>query len=207
MLISWGSRVDLGEGQKMGPPLSLVFSPDWEVLQPTSEAHSGTSSDRAEDVSSFEEMEFECAASEHSSCDDRSYDELFEVVTRTVDSLQLDWPQEKETTRRSKLHDRFLSGGQGEAPERQIYKKSWSKPYSSCVFVPATLIYSTIIGAKAQGYTMMPQVEEILWSCRRSVFLLDAPMLPSSLCGDSVNFVVNRFREAKRHKEIQHDIW
>lgn len=40
--------------------------------------------------------------------------------------------------------------------------KSWNKPYSSHVFVPTTSIYSTIIGAKAKGYTMMPQVEETL---------------------------------------------
>ncbi|CAM4535133.1 unnamed protein product [Leuciscus chuanchicus] len=64
-------------------------------------------------------MEFECASSEHSSCDDRSYDELLKVVTRTGDSLQLDWPQEQEIPRRSKLDDSFLSGGQGEAPERR----------------------------------------------------------------------------------------
>lgn len=101
----------------MGLPLSLVFSPDREIFQPTSGARSGISSDRAENVISLEEMEFECSDSEHSSCDDRSYNELLDVVTCAVASLQLDWPQEKETTRRSKLHNRFLSGGQGEAPE------------------------------------------------------------------------------------------
>lgn len=40
--------------------------------------------------------------------------------------------------------------------------KSWNKPYSSRVFEPATSISLTIVGAKAQGYTMMPEVEETL---------------------------------------------
>lgn len=65
----------------MGLPLSLVFSPDREIFQPTSGARSGISSDRAENVISLEEMEFECSDSEHSSCDDRSYNELLDVVT------------------------------------------------------------------------------------------------------------------------------
>lgn len=72
--------------------------------------------------------------------------ELLDVVTRAVNSLQLDWPQGKRDHQTIKI----------------TQQKSWSKPYSSCVFVPVTSIYSTIIGAKAQGYTTMPQVEEIL---------------------------------------------
>ncbi|RXN28352.1 extracellular calcium-sensing receptor-like protein [Labeo rohita] len=59
----------------------------------------------------FIEIDLESATSERSSCDDKTYEELLEVVTRAVDRLKLDWPQEQETLKRSKLDDRFLSGG------------------------------------------------------------------------------------------------
>ncbi|RXN09913.1 hypothetical protein ROHU_031006 [Labeo rohita] len=57
------------------------------------------------------QIDLESATSERSSCDDKTYEELLEVVTRAVDRLKLDWPQEQETLKRSKLDDRFLSGG------------------------------------------------------------------------------------------------
>lgn len=69
----------------MGPCLSLDLSPDCEFLEPTSGACSGASSDWAEDPSSLGDMVFESAASERSSRDDRSDEELLEVVT--VDTL------------------------------------------------------------------------------------------------------------------------
>lgn len=100
MIKSWGSHVDLVDEWEMGQSLSLALSPDHEILEPSSGAHLGASSDQAEEISSLGEMDFECAASECLSCDDRSYDELLELITRTVDSLQLYWPQELETPRR-----------------------------------------------------------------------------------------------------------
>ncbi len=83
------------------------------------------------------------------------------MVTRAVDRLKLDWPQEQETLKCSKLDDRFLSGGWGERPQRRSLPffgdlhdevtRSWSKSYSSRVFVPSKLIYSTIVDAKARA--------------------------------------------------------
>lgn len=96
--------------------LPLVLSTDHDVLKPASGAPSGASSDWAEDFSSVGEMEFECVASEHSSCDNRSYDEL-KVMEQTIFS----------------------------------------------VFVPATSVYLTLVGEKAQDYTMMSQVEEYVF--------------------------------------------
>ncbi len=117
---SWGSRVDLVEVRGTG---SLALSPDHEVLASASEACFGASSERAEDTSSHASAEMESATSERSSRDDRAYEELLEVVTQAVDRLKLDWPQEHETPKRSKLDDRFLSGGRGEGPQR------WSLPF------------------------------------------------------------------------------
>ncbi len=103
-----------------------------------------------------------------SSRDEKAYEELLEVVTRAVDRLHLDWPQEQETSKRSKLDDRYLSGGQGEGPQpffgdlHDEVARSWNRPYSSCVFVPSTSIYSTIVDAKPWSYMVMPQIEETL---------------------------------------------
>lgn len=106
-------------------------------------------------------MEFESAASEHSSRGDKVYKELLEVETHVVARLQLDWPQEQENPRLSKLDDRFRLGGQGEGLQRRSLcffadlheelSHSWSKPYSCHVFVPVTAIYSTILGAREHG--------------------------------------------------------
>lgn len=69
----------------MGPFLYLVLSPGHNVLVPASGALSGASSDLAKDVGSFSsaDMQFESAASECSSQDDRAYEELIEVVTHS----------------------------------------------------------------------------------------------------------------------------
>lgn len=102
---------------RTGPPLSLVLSPDHEVLASASEACFSASSERAKDTSSHASAEMESATSERSSRDDRAYEELLEVVTRAADRLKLNWPHEHETPKRSKLDDRFLSGGWGEGPQ------------------------------------------------------------------------------------------
>ena len=72
-----------------------------------SQARPGASSERPEETSSLASVEMESGTSERSSRDDRAYEELLEVVTRAVDRLKLDWPQEHETPKRSKLGDRF----------------------------------------------------------------------------------------------------
>jgi hypothetical protein len=84
-----------------------VLSPDREVLEPASKVRLGVSSDRAEDAASLAsaEMEFESATSVRSSRDDKTHEELLEMVTHAVVRLQLDWPQEQETPKRSKLDD------------------------------------------------------------------------------------------------------
>ncbi len=123
---------------------------------------------------SFASGEVESATSVHSSHDEKAYEELLEVVTWAVDRLHLDWPQEQETFKHSKLDDRYLSGGQGEGPQRRSLPffgdlhdevaRSWNRLYLSLVFVPSMSINSTmtIVDAKAQGYMMMPQIEETL---------------------------------------------
>ncbi len=123
---SWGSRVDLAKARETDSPLSLALSPDHEALASISQARFGVSSERADETSLFwgslaslASGEVESATSVRSSRDEKAYEELLEVVTRAVDRLHLDWPQEQETSKLSKLDDRYLSGGQGEGPQRR----------------------------------------------------------------------------------------
>lgn len=151
-LRSWGSRVDLAEARGTTPPLSLALSPDHEALASVSQARPGASSERPEETSSVASVEMESATSERSSRDDKAYEELLEVVTRAVDRLKLDWPQEQEAPKRSKLDDRFLSGGQGEGPQRRSLPffgdlhdelvRSWSKPVVCGLSLPWDFIVS-----------------------------------------------------------------
>ncbi len=166
---SWGSRVDLAEARETDSPLSLALSPDHEALASVSQARFGVSSERADETSSFASGEVESATSVRSSRDEKAYEELLEVVTRAVDRLHLDWPQEQETSKCSKLDDRYLSGGQGEGPQRRSLPffgdlhdevtRSWNKPYSSRVFVPSTSIYSTIVDARHGAIWWCPRLK------------------------------------------------
>ncbi|KAI2653826.1 Gag-Pol polyprotein [Labeo rohita] len=248
----------------------------------------------------FFATETKSATSGRSSRDNRAFEELLEVVSHSVARLKLDWPQEQENPRHSKLDDRFLLGGQGERPQRRSLpffpdlhdelSSSWSKPYPSCIFVEETLtgylspgsssslkkpalptkpcrLTSSLVGkafqaagqagaalhtmgvlqayqadllkdlsmggsiseeaflelrratdlsfratkqtARSIGRSMAAMVaaERHLWlnltgiKDRDKIFLLDAPVSSSGLFGDSVNTVVTRFREAKRHAE------
>ncbi len=137
--------------------------------RPFSQARFGVSSERADETSSFASGEVESATSVRSSRDEKAYEELLEVVTRAVDRLHLDWPQEQETSKCSKLDDRYLSGGQGEGPQRRSLPffgdlhdevtRSWNKPYSSRVFVPSTSIYSTIVDARHGAIWWCPRLK------------------------------------------------
>ncbi len=204
----WGLRVDLAEARETDSPLSLALSPDHEDIASVSQARFGVSSERADETSSLGSGEVESATSVCSSRDEKDYEGLLEVVTRAVDRLHLDWPQEQETSKRSKLDDRYLSGGQGEGPQRRSLPffgdlhdevaRSWNRPYSSRVFVPSTSIYSTIVDAKARGYMMMPQIEETLagYLSPGSSSSLKKATLPTKPCRVTSSLVAKAFQAA-----------
>ncbi|KAI2663288.1 Transposon Tf2-6 polyprotein [Labeo rohita] len=76
--------------------------------------------------------------------------------------------------------------------------RSWSKPYSSRVFVPSTSIYSTIVDSQARGYMMMPQVEETLagYLSPGSSSSLKKPMLPTKPCRLTSSLVGKAYQAA-----------
>lgn len=124
--------------RETGPSLSLVCSQDPRVPLRDLEARSGASSGHTGDDESLGSADFEQPTSVRSSHDDKSVEELLEVVTCAMARLQLDWLREQVTPKRSKLEDRFLSGGQGEGPQNQSLPffvdlhdeltRSWRKP-------------------------------------------------------------------------------
>ncbi|KAA0709177.1 hypothetical protein E1301_Tti017622 [Triplophysa tibetana] len=70
------------------------LSPNHDVLASASEACLGTSSEPAEDKASLVSAGLESNASERSSRDIRAIEDLLGAVTKAVDRLKLDWPQE-----------------------------------------------------------------------------------------------------------------
>ncbi|XP_073721072.1 uncharacterized protein [Misgurnus anguillicaudatus] len=213
-LKSWGSQMDLADEQETGESSSFALSPDPCIPSHDPEAHSGASSvhvgDDNDDDDDFSlgSADFDKPASERSSRDHGSVEELLEVVTRAVARLQIDWPREPETPKRSKLGDRFLSTDKGERTKHEPLpffedlhgelNKSWKRPYTSRVFVPSTSVYSTIVGAKTRGYTEMPQVEETLASYLSpgSASSLKKPILPTKPCRITSSLVGKAYQAA-----------
>ncbi|XP_056622671.1 uncharacterized protein LOC130435844 [Triplophysa dalaica] len=169
-----GSRFVFTEARETDTSASLVHSPNRGVLASASEACPGTSSEPAEDEVSLVSAGLDSSASGRSSRDIKAVEDLLGAVTKAVDRLKLDWPREQEAPKSSKLNDRYLPDGWRDEPQNQALSffedlhgelsRSWQKPHSSRVFVPSTLIYSTIVGAGTRGYTAMPRVEETLAS-------------------------------------------
>lgn len=146
-----------------------MLSPDREILELASKVRLVISSDRAEDSTSLAsaEMEFESATSVCSSHDDKTHEEILEVVSHAVARIQL----EHNTSRRHQSAQSYMTDfcqvarGRGLSVGLYLHDElthSWGNPYSSRVFVPLTSTYLTIVGANTRSYMMMHQVEEIL---------------------------------------------
>ncbi len=117
---------------------------------------------------------------------------LLEVVTRAVDKLHIDWPAEQQTeSRGSKLDERFLRA-RLPPPHRSLpffpdlhteVCRSWGRPYSSRLFIPASNYYGNVVGLDECGYRAMPNVEQTLASylSPHVASSLKAPALPTSV--------------------------
>ncbi len=118
------------------------------------------------------------------------YEELLEVVTRVVAKLNIDWPAEKQAeSQKSKLDERFLRT-KPLPPCRSLpffpnlhieVSRSWKKPFSARLFVPASDYYVNVAGLGDCGYRAMPRVEQTLTSYLSpgTASSLKAPVLPS----------------------------
>ncbi len=191
-LHSWGSQLDLAEGLEMGKPLSLSSPARSTARSLGSEARSADSSpQRAGPVfhlSPSEEEDVESTG--FSPTLSPQYEELLEVVTRAVAKLNINWPADDQTEeQRSKLDERFLRSKS--LPLRRSLpffpdlhtevSRSWKRPFSSRLFIPASDYYGNVAGLSECGYRAMPRVEQTLASylAPGAASSLKAPVLPT----------------------------
>ncbi|KAL0183577.1 hypothetical protein M9458_019273, partial [Cirrhinus mrigala] len=190
-LHSWGSQLDLLEGMETGDPLSPSSPSRSGARSQGSEARSAATSPQGTAstlrISSSEEVESECAEVAPQS---PQYEELLEVVTRAVEKLKIDWPAEKQAEpQRSKLDERFLRNRPPPSHRSLPFfpdlhtevSRSWGKPFSARLFVPASDYYGNVAGTSECGYRAIPRVEQTLASylSPEAASSLKAPALPS----------------------------
>ncbi|XDV52443.1 hypothetical protein PO909_021171 [Leuciscus waleckii] len=143
-------------------------------------------------LSSSEELDVVSieAESEDSPPQSHAFEELLDVVTRAVQKLSIEWPEDRQDVRsKSKLDERFLpSRTQPQCRSLPFFpdlhtevSRSWGKPVSYRVYTPQTSHYSSIYKYKEYGYGEMPKVEETLASylSPATASSLKAPSLPS----------------------------
>ncbi|KAI2647309.1 Transposon Ty3-G Gag-Pol polyprotein [Labeo rohita] len=192
-LHSWGSQLDLLEGMETGDPLSPSLTGRSVARSEGSEARTVVTSPQGAGssllLSSSEEVDLESAIEEPLP-QSPQYEELLEVVTRAVDKLKIDWPAEvKATPQRSKLDERFLRS-KPPPPMRSLpffpdlhaeISRSWERPFSARLFVPASDYYGNVVGLDERAYKAMPRVEQTLASylSPSGASSLKAPTLPS----------------------------
>ncbi|XDV19881.1 hypothetical protein PO909_025279 [Leuciscus waleckii] len=130
------------------------------------------------------------AESEDSPPQSHAFEELLVVITRAVERLSIEWPEDRQGARsKSKLDERFLpSRAQPQRRSLPFFpdlhtevSRSWGKQVSYRVYTAQTSHYSSIYNYKEHGYGEMPKVEETLASSLSpaTASSLKAPALPS----------------------------
>ena len=183
----------LGSGElSRGESLSSSSPARSSVRSLGSKARFGATSPREADaalrLSASEEVDEESV--DESPCQSPQYEELLEVITHAVAKLNIDWPAEKKAEpQKSKLDERFLRS-RPPPPRRSLpffpdlhteVSRSWAKPFSSRLFVPASNYYGNVAQLDEYGYKVMPRVEQTLASYLSpdAASSLKAPVLPS----------------------------
>ncbi|CAM4725499.1 unnamed protein product [Leuciscus chuanchicus] len=193
---TWGSQMDLSVDVETGSALSQHQSDRSSASHQGAEARAAVSSPLIEapilQLSSSEELDVVSveAESEDSPPQSHAFEELLDVITRAVDRLSIEWPEDRQDVRsKSKLDERFLpSRAQPQRRSLPFFpdlhtevSRSWGKPVSYRVYAPQTSHYSSIQNYKDYGYGEMPKVEETLASylSPATASSLKAPSLPS----------------------------
>ncbi len=181
-LHSGGSQWDLAEGMETGGSLSLSSPARSTACSLGSETRSA--------VSSPQRAGSALHLSPSLPPQSPQYEELLEVVTRAVGKLNIDWPADNQIEKqRSKLDERFLRSKS--LPLRQSLpffpdlhievSRSWKKPFSSRLFIPASHYYGNVAELSECGYRAMPRVEQTLagYLSPGAASSLKAPVLPT----------------------------
>ncbi|KAI2650039.1 Transposon Ty3-G Gag-Pol polyprotein [Labeo rohita] len=182
-LHSWGSQLDLLEGMETADPQPVPWVSEARSAATSSQ---GAGSSLLLSSSGEGDLESVCEPLPQSP----QYEELLEVVTRAVAKLNISWPAEEELTpQRSKLDERFLRS-KNPPPRRSLpffpdlhdeISRSWARPFSARLFVPASDYYGNVVGLDERAYKAMPRVEQTLASYLSpgEASSLKAPTLPS----------------------------
>ncbi|CAM4528872.1 unnamed protein product [Leuciscus chuanchicus] len=169
---TWGSQMDLSVDVETGSALSQHQSDRSSASHQGAEARAAVSSPLIEapilQLSSSEELDVVSveAESEDSPPQSHAFEELLDVITRAVDRLSIEWPEDRQDVRsKSKLDERFLpSRAQPQRRSLPFFpdlhtevSRSWGKPVSYRVYAPQTSHYSSIQNYKDYGYGEMPK--------------------------------------------------
>ncbi|CAM4592174.1 unnamed protein product [Leuciscus chuanchicus] len=168
---TWGSQMDLSVDVETGSALSQHQSDRSSASHQGAEARAAVSSPLIEapilQLSSSEELDVVSveAESEDSPPQSHAFEELLDVITRAVDRLSIEWPEDRQDVRsKSKLDERFLpSRAQPQRRSLPFFPDLHTENY------------------KDYGYGEMPKVEETLASylSPATASSLKAPSLPS----------------------------
>ncbi|CAM4341551.1 unnamed protein product [Leuciscus chuanchicus] len=222
-LHSWGSQRDLVDNAETASALSQHSEASSRSSAQGAEARAAASSAPVAgpmlELSGSEELE--SMSIDAGECENQisihspAFEELLEVVTRAVDKLKIDWPSEvQEATVKSKLDERFLQP-RSQPLRRSLpffpdlhteVSRSWNKPFSSRISGPNVHLYSNILGAREEGYGMMPRVEESFAShlSPDAASSLRAPTLPTKPCRTTSALVGKAYMAAGRAGSCLH---
>ncbi len=217
-LHSWGSQLDLVKGMEMGKSISSSLPTRSSTRSLGSKARSAVSSSRGEGstlhLSSSSEVDVE-GIDEDSPPQSPKYEELLEVVTRTVAKLNIDWPAEKQAEpQESKLDKRFLRS-KPPPPCRSLpffpdlhtkVSRLWARAFSSRLFNPASSHYANVAGVSDHGYRVMPRVEQTLASYLSPGAPLSskAPALPSKPSSRHLTWHINCLEMLAVFRALKH---
>ena len=220
-LHSWGSQRDLVDNVETASAPSQRSEASSRSAQGMEARAAASSVPREEpmlELSGSEELDIlgiEAGECERSPPHSPAYEELLEVVTRAVAKLNIDWPAEvQEATVKSKLDERFLQP-RSQPLRRSLpffpdlhteVSRSWGKPFSSRVSGPNIHIYADIMGAREEGYGMMPRVEESFAThlSPDAASSLRAPALPTKPCRTTSALVGKAYMAAGRAGSCLH---
>ncbi len=177
-LNSWGSQTELADELERGLSLSRSSAANEGERLDDDDAISLTSSDPAasallgyaqEELEMSEGDEAE-AEPDQSSCP--AYDELLEVMERTMARLDLPWKRAKMVAPRGRLDEPYLSVHNRPArvslpflPDLHAeVEREWKKPFSARIHRLQHTSYANVEGMRENGYEKMPPVEETLAS-------------------------------------------
>ncbi|ROL46421.1 hypothetical protein DPX16_0821 [Anabarilius grahami] len=140
--------------------------------------------------------------------------ELFRILSKAVEKLDLDWAPLEEPSR-SRLDEWFLPGRRQAPRQRsapffpEVHEelaKSWRAPYSARLHTSHWSALTSVDGSEEKGYEHLPPLDEAVAAhlcppAADKTAFLDAPVSPSGLFGPAVEGFTERFTAAQKSSQ------